>query len=402
MKISNPIKTMSYKTYSLLLLIFISSFYDEIGSFLLSFSKAGNNSLHGISILMTGAILGGVISTFIIPKILDKFSIKFLIPISFLLGAFIFITCLFVNESFLIYFTTFFLGFINNVFWVSVSAFVKLNFSQNLLEVNSIIQSIKNAGYIAGPALAGISLGLIGLEKSFLLIIALNIIAFIFCLNLKLPKEEKNHNNVLKKESSLMEGLGIILKNKLVRHTLLPLSVTIMLSSSMNVIYMNIGIIQLKYSYFKYGILSASLSIGLLIGPIFLSRIFSKLGLSMGSCTCAAIIGGCMFFLSLSNVFYFSIFILFILGLANGVQNSLMATFIMEYIPDEKLNSGLSAYSLFLQFFVMIGLLTAGFIKPENAILFLTYTGIIVFFVGAISAIVNKKTSITFKNTPQV
>ncbi len=112
---------------------------------------------------------------------------------------------------------------------------------------------------------------------------------------------------------------------------------------------------ELQFSAEICGIISSMISLGLVVGPLCFSSLFHHFG--------AATIGLAIFCFSLTNFTWLMIFSFFILGSANGVQNSLMASSMMKAIRKEQRNSQMPAYIFIIHTAVCIGFISAGFVK---------------------------------------
>ncbi len=82
-------------------------------------------------------------------------------------------------------------------------------------------------------------------------------------------------------------------------------------------------------------------------------------------------------------------FSFFILGSANGVQNALMASFMMKAIPKEQRNNQMPAYIFIIQTAVCIDFVSAGFVKVHHTQYTLLIIGIATMITGILGFIIN-------------
>lgn len=80
----------------------------------------------------------------------------------------------------------------------------------------------------------------------------------------------------------------------------------------------------------------------------------------------------------------------FIRGSANGVQNALMASFMMKAIRKEQRNNQMPAYIFIIQTAVCIGFISAGFVKVHHTQYTLLIISIATMITGILGFIVNR------------
>ncbi len=131
------------------------------------------------------------------------------------------------------------------------------------------------------------------------------------------------------------------------------------------------------------------LSLGLVVGPLCFSSLFHRFGNAAGASLAAAIIGFAIFCFSLTHIVWLMMLSFFILGGANGVQNALMASFMMKAIQKEHRNNQMPAYIFIIQTAVCLGFLGAGFVKVHHTQSTLFIIGIATMIAGILGFILN-------------
>ncbi len=131
------------------------------------------------------------------------------------------------------------------------------------------------------------------------------------------------------------------------------------------------------------------LSLGLVVGPLCFSSLFHHFGNAAGASLAAATIGFAIFCFSLTNFTWLMMLSFFILGSANGVQNALMASFMMKAIPKEQRNSQMPAYIFIIQTSVCIGFIGAGFVHVHHTQITLLVIGVTTMIAGILGCVLN-------------
>ncbi len=334
-----------------------------------------------------GAICAGPIA----PRLLHRLSTARIVSVILLLEA-IFIAIAAIVKHFWAYIIlSFALGCTGSIFWSAILVFVpELAKNDHQLDhINRIIQTVRNLGYIIGPLLGnmlyGLSNGQQGLFVFSIIVLCAALIAP-FCF-----KIFKNYSEEIKTSQKTPKGLDLVglLRKKNVLCAISPLFITIILTSALNVLSIVRIRTDLNLSAEVYGMVTSMVSLGLVVGPLCFSSLFHHFGNAAGASLAATVIGFGIFCFSLTHIVWLMMLSLFILGIANGVQNVLMASFMIKAIPKEHRNSQIPAYIFIIQTSICIGFLGAGFVQVHHTQNTLFIIGIATMITGILGFVLN-------------
>ncbi|WP_375655392.1 MFS transporter [Bartonella sp. AA83SXKL] len=382
-------KSMIFTQMGLFLVLGFSSFADETAQ--VTFALHLAESTASISMLLFAGLVGAICAGPIAPRLLHRFQPARTVPIVLLFEA-LFIATAAIANQFLVYIAlSFALGCAGSLFWSAILVAVP-DFAKNdrqLDHINRIIQTVRNLGYIAGPLLGGVLYGLSNGQKGlFALSIMVLCATFItlFCfksLNIHMPTTTTQQA----KKGLDLRGL---LRKKNVVYALSPLIITIILTSALNVLSIVRIRTDLNLSAETYGVITSMISLGLVVGPLCFSSLFHRFGNAAGASLAATTIGLAIFCFSLTHIVWLMMLSFFILGGANGVQNALMASFMMKAIQKEHRNNQMPAYIFIIQTAVCLGFLGAGFVKVHHTQYTLFIIGIATMIAGLLGFTLNR------------
>nr|WP_275064632.1 MFS transporter [Bartonella sp. MM73XJBT] len=380
---------MIFAQIGLFLVLGFSSFADETAQ--VTFALHLAESTASISMLLFAGLTGGICAGPIAPRLLHHFQPAHTITVVLLFEALFIATAAIANQFWLYIALSFTLGCAGSLFWsailVAVPDFAKTD--HQLDRVNRIIQTVRNLGYIAGPLLGGMLYGLSNGQKGlFALSIMVLLAAFITLCSFKSLKIHTQTTNTVQQSKKGLDLTGLLHKKNVV-YALSPLIITIILTSALNVLSIVRIRTELNSSAETYGMISSMISFGLVVGPLCFSSLFHRFGNAAGASLAAATIGFAIFCFSLTHIVWLMMLSFFILGSANGVQNALMASFMMKAIQKEQRNSQMPAYLFIIQVSVCLGFIGAGFVHVHHTKSTLFIIGITTMIAGILGFIVN-------------
>ncbi len=382
-------KSMIFTQMGLFLVLGFSSFADETAQ--VTFALHLAESTASISMLLFAGLVGAICAGPIAPRLLHRFQPARTVPIVLLFEALFIATAAIANQFWVYIALSFALGCAGSLFWSAILVAVP-DFAKNdrqLDHINRIIQTVRNLGYIAGPLLGGVLYGLSNGQKGlFALSIMVLCATFItlFCfksLNIHMPTTTTQQA----KKGLDLRGL---LRKKNVVYALSPLIITIILTSALNVLSIVRIRTDLNLSAETYGVITSMISLGLVVGPLCFSSLFHRFGNAAGASLAATTIGLAIFCFSLTHIVWLMMLSFFILGGANGVQNALMASFMMKAIQKEHRNNQMPAYIFIIQTAVCLGFLGAGFVKVHHTQYTLFIIGIATMIAGLLGFTLNR------------
>ncbi|QEE12647.1 MFS transporter [Bartonella krasnovii] len=383
-------KSMMFAQMGLFLVLGLSSFADETVQVTLILHLAKNTS--SISMLLLAGFIGAICAGPIAPHLLHHFKPARTVPIILLFQA-IFVAIAAMTNQFWSYITiAFALGCTSSLFWSSILVTVPdfANNDHQLDRINRIIQTVRNLGYIVGPLLGGVLYGLSNGQKGlFALSIMVLCAALITTCCFKSLKMHVPTTNMTQHSKKKLDLTGLLRKKKVV-YALAPLIITIILTSTLSVLLIVRMRTELNLSGEIYGVIASMSSLGLVVGPLCFSSLFHRFGNAAGASLAAATIGFGIFCLSLTQLIWLMMLSSFIRGSANGVQNALMASFMMKAIRKEQRNNQMPAYIFIIQTAVCIGFISAGFVKVHHTQYTLLIISIATMITGILGFIVNR------------
>ncbi|WP_208434698.1 MFS transporter [Bartonella taylorii] len=382
-------KSMIFAQMGLFLVLGFSSFADETAQ--VTFALHLAESTASISMLLFAGLVGAICAGPIAPRLLHRFQPARTVPIVLLFEALFIATAAIANQFWVYIALSFALGCAGSLFWsailVSVPEFATND--QQLDRINRIIQTVRNLGYIAGPLLGGVLYGISNGQKGlFVLSIMVLFATFITLFCFKSLKIHTQMTNTAKQSKKGLDLTGLLRKKNVV-YALAPLIITIILTSALNVLSIVRIRTELNLSAETYGIITSMISLGLVVGPLCFSNFFHHFGNAAGASLAAAIIGFAIFCFSLTQLIWLMMLSFFILGSANGVQNALMASFMMKTIQKEHRNNQMPAYIFIIQTSVCLGFIGAGFVHVHHTQSTLFIIGIATIIAGILGFILN-------------
>jgi len=317
------------------------------------------------------------------------------------INGYISLTILFIGQIFLSAFSS--------IFDASTAAMLPEIISKdNLLKGNSVLGSINSATYIIGPIAGAALFGFFGIK----IVLFINGVSFIASAVSEIfikyfPQEESKSITVEKVKEDIIEGFNFIKD----ADGILPLIYFAAVANffgvaSITVILPYIFVEGLGFSDSQFGVLQASVMIGIFLGNILLSIVSQKLNKKKIVIYGLTAQAGLFFIIGIffypwvirtfgrGSIYLFGILLIFLVmfGVANAFINTSINTNLQLMIPNRVRARVLSAYSFGMQVISPLGVFVAGIalelIKYYN--LFMTCTVMILIATG-----------IFFKNAPE-
>jgi MFS family permease len=317
------------------------------------------------------------------------------------INGYISLTILFIGQIFLSAFSS--------IFDASTAAMLPEIISKdNLLKGNSVLGSINSATYIIGPIAGAALFGFFGIK----IVLFINGVSFIASAVSEIfikyfPQEESKSITVEKVKEDIIEGFNFIKD----ADGILPLIYFAAVANffgvaSITVILPYIFVEGLGFSDSQFGVLQASVMIGIFLGNILLSIVSQKLNKKKIVVYGLTAQAGLFFIIGIffypwvirtfgrGSIYLFGILLIFLVmfGVANAFINTSINTNLQLMIPNRVRARVLSAYSFGMQVISPLGVFVAGIalelIKYYN--LFMTCTVMILIATG-----------IFFKNAPE-
>ncbi len=248
--------------------------------------------------------------------------------------------------------------------------------NKNLLKGNSLLGSVNSATYIIGPIVGAALFGIFGIR----IVLFINGVSFLISSLSEIfieysPQEKSQKLTVEKTKKDLVEGFNYLINAK----GILPLIYFAAVANffgmaSITVILPYIFVEGIGFSDNQFGILQASIMIGIFTGNILLSVVSEKL--NKKKIVVYGLTAQAGLFLVIGIFFYpwavrtfgmgsFSLFAIFLIllimfGIANAFINTSINTNLQLMIPNKVRARVLSAYSFSMQVVSPIGVFIAG------------------------------------------
>lgn len=380
-----------------LIVIFIASFGDEIATMTFAFAQVDATSMAGISVLMASALLGGLGAGPLATFLLRRMRPHTVLALIFLLAGSTALGSAPVAQSPWVYVAAFLLGCLGTMFWSVLAVMIPQQCAEaELTTVNKIVHAVRNSGYIVGPMLAGV-INVRCTVTTTLMVVSLIFFGALPFLHVVtrsrgrvVPTSDTTTSEVERLSSAApISRLRAFFQLPRVLMTIIPLIVTICTTSTFNVAFIHLLLVERRWSEDMYGAVASALSLGLVVGPLALASRAEKYGVASMSCTSAAIIGLCLVGAGVSQAPLWLCIILFILGSANGVQNTLMSTFVMKVVPASQRVVMMPLYMAIVQASVLAGFLIGGVVPIHWARFLLMVAGGVAAIAGMLGAIWN-------------
>src|SRR6056297_842982 len=303
------------------------------------------------------------------------------------------LTVLFIGQIFLSAFAS--------IFDASTAAMLpEIIDKKNLLKGNSVLGSINSATYIIGPIAGAALFGLFGIK----IVLFINGVSFIISAVSEIfieyyPQEESKNLTVQKTKEDIMEGFNFLKDAKGILPLIYYAAVTNFFGvASITVILPFIFIEGVGFTDNQFGVLQASIMIGIFVGNIILSIVSEKLEKKKIVVYGLTAQAGLFFIIAIffypwtlntfgmGSIYLFGIYLvlLIIFGIANAFLNTSIYTNMQLMIPNKVRARVLSAYSFSMQVISPLGVFVAGvaleLMKYYN--LFMVFTLMIIIATG--------------------
>lgn len=256
------------------------------------------------------------------------------------------------------------LGLVNTLDIPTRQAFiVELVDREHLTNAIALNSSIFNLGRVIGPAVAGLLIGLVGIDVCFY-INAASFIAVIANLWLicvpEAPQQQKEFGSLRRIYHDIREGLDYIGKREMIRQPLLLLALSSMFVMNFNVFVPVFAQQELGQKAGGYGLLMTSMGVGSFIGSLVLvarSKKGPRLRYLVGGALCMSVF---LLFLARTKSLPPACAALFLVGFGSILFTTLVNTTIQLHSSDEMRGRVMSVYSLVYGGVIPIGSLFAG------------------------------------------
>jgi MFS family permease len=226
----------------------------------------------------------------------------------------------------------------------------------NAIDLNS---SIVNSAQLLGPSIAGILIGSMGEGMCFLLngISYLFVIVSLLAMKIASKKMETQNTHVLQ---GIREGFSYAFGSTPIRSILLLLALVSLIGMPFRVLMPVFAKDILHGGPHTLGFLMGSSGLGALGGSIYLASRKNVLGLEKWIPFAASAFGIGLIAFSLSRVFWFSLFLIFLTSFGMMVEFASSNTILQTIVDEDKRGRVMSFYAMALRGMAPFGSLLAG------------------------------------------
>jgi MFS family permease len=226
----------------------------------------------------------------------------------------------------------------------------------NAIALNS---SIVNSAQLLGPSIAGILIASMGEGVCFLLngISYLFVIVSLLAMKIASKKIETQNTHVLQ---GIREGFSYVFGFTPIRSILLLLALVSLIGMPYRVLMPVFARDVLHGGSHTLGFLMGSSGLGALLGSIYLASRKSVLGLGKWIALATGVFGIGLIAFSLSRVFWFSLFLIFLSSFGMMVQFASSNTILQTIVDEDKRGRVMSFYAMALRGMAPFGSLLAG------------------------------------------
>lgn len=418
-------------TKSLLLLlalcVTIGSFIDEASLVAAALAVNHSNDSH-LALLymasMLGAMAGSRLCAYLLAHLSEAVIVKWLFFVQALM-----VLLIYIASGVGVALMGFGLGLIGSILWTAIMSVVPLYCPKAYLDTaNKALQTISNLGAVAGPALVGVIYDRLGKIALVYLAVAsvmagVGVLFYQYAKQFHTPAKHRADNqsncqtsNQSSKEYhsptnrhkpnykpidhptqsnthlSTLNAITVLFSYRAIKHALMPLSVIIVFTSTLNVLLVPYINSVLTLGSTMYGITLTMMSLGLLLSPFLLSGFFAQFGRVRGAMLGASVMGVAMMLLGIPTLgTYDSLRVLLaglLIGMGNGIINTLMGAFMMHTLGDNSKRL-MPYYILCLQSSVLMGFGLAYFVDKALMAEFLLGAGALVVVIALLGAVYN-------------
>jgi len=376
------------------LALILGSFGDEAAqvAFALRLAGGGAAAPAQVAVLLAAGLLGGISAGAVAPRAIVEVGARRLISSVFIAEAVLIAVASLADSLWWFVAVAAALGCLGSVIWSAVMVTLpSLDLSEEGVDrANRFVQTMRNLGYVAGPLLGS---ALYAGSSDFRGLLALASLMLAAAVGAAVALRRLVAADVGRAGSADVRRVADVrglLQTHGVLRALAPLLITVLVTSALNVLLIVRVRTELHLSAATYGFVIAALSAGLVLGPALFSGFVSRLGDAAGASVGAAVIGGGVVAIGAADVHWQLVAAAAVIGIANGVQNALMGSFIIKRVDPARRASQMPAYVLLLQTTVLVGFLGAAFIDVHAAGRTLIAVGLVAAVAGTVGALVNR------------
>lgn len=238
-----------------------------------------------------------------------------------------------------------------------------------LPHMNGLLEGVRNAGYIAGPLLAG-ALVALGGTSAALLVNAASFLVAVAVVPLLPFKDHRTPSGSAAETGTRLDrqlGLRLLWGDPDLRRVLAPIAISIIATSAGNVVLPFFVRDELQSDAAVFGLLLSLWAAGLVLGPLLLTRPLARADQGMAALASAGVIGSVLLVTGATATLGVAACAYVLGGMANATQNATLRTAVMRRSPEAHRGLLGAAYGASLQTAVVLGFLIGGATASDRA-----------------------------------
>ncbi|GCB48960.1 MFS transporter [Streptomyces sp. NL15-2K] len=226
---------------------------------------------------------------------------------------------------------------------------------------NAWVETVRNTGFVAGPALGGVLAGIWGTAGTLLVNAVTFAAAATAAALLRAPRATRDPpaEDAIRPATE-RGGMRRIWYDPVLRAALGALFVTVAASSVMNVVLVFFVRHSIGAGATVYGLVSSAWGLGLVLGPLLVVRRLPEHRLAAGAALGATGIGAAITGAALLPYATAVAMIFVVGGMANGLQNVAMRTMVATRLPASVHGEAYAGYAATMNAAVLCGFFTGG------------------------------------------
>lgn len=279
------------------------------------------------------------------------------------------------------------MGILGGVLWTVVLLFIAEMFEKSQLDTaNKWTTTIRNLGFVAGPTLGGL-LYVVGTHYVFwgaTILLVLSIVITKTCINPVYSSTEDESSAESPSRRSFISTVRELFTLPGVAVRILPPMLTAFFGSIVNVGLVVYILTVRNEPPAIYGLASASISIGLVLGPFaigLLAKDRMQPGIGISGIFCG--IGIALLFQP--GHIPFTLLAGLLMGMGNGGQNTFMSILLMNALPKKRRPALMPAFVFSIHCFVFLSYVAGFFISVNNVVVLMFLGAAITIALGIFS-----------------
>lgn len=316
-----------------------------------------------VGVLMVVQTIPIIVFGMISGALADKANKKYIIVFADFGRAVLVFLLLLVTEVYQIYLIAFCISILRQLSSTSRLALIpSIVGKDHLLVANSLYKVTSMMADVAGPAVGGIIVGVLGVQSAFIIDALTYIISGGLILTISYKKIQGQSNAIRDLLLDVKNGLIFVWNASIIRFVLIIIALLMFSLGFINVL----GIVYVKEVLLvgaeQFGILASSQSLGSFLAAIFISSLIQKINRSTLLCLGIIAVGSAILLLGVCESMLIAAISLFLAGIGMIIISILVTTIIQQESPEEKRGRAIGALMTITNSSLVISMGLAGYL----------------------------------------